>query len=164
MTDSLLAITLRLSKVATELQHAEVQLRVVTFLLASSMLFDLLDPALFIFTVPTSLIYRIAHLVHAPEAVGMVYAVLGALLLPYLVMQAVCPHCPGRRAVTRLACFTLLLAALLWFFLAWMARDLDLGGPVAGVYLRTGLGACGFSFALALSLNAEQARTLLEAA
>lgn len=155
--------TLRLSNVLTELQHAEVQLRIVTFLLACSMLFDLLDPALFIFTVPSSLIHRIANMVHEPYAIGWAYAGLGALLVPYLVMQAVCPNCPERRSVTKLACFSLMTAAVLWFFMAWMARDLDIG-PVVGVYLRTGLGALGFSLALALSLNAEQVRTLLERA
>lgn len=153
----------QLQKVGNELRHTQLHVRILSFLLSCSMLFDLLDPALFILTVPTSIVHKIANLVQAPEVLGATFIILAVFLLPFLLMQIFCPNCPARRDVTRLACFGLLAAGVLWMFLAWMTRNMDIG-PVTGVYLRTGLGAFGFSFCLALSLNSEQARKLLEEA
>lgn len=145
------------SLVLTELQHSQMQLRLITVLLSLSMMFDLLDPATFILTVPTSITARVAMLAYSAELVAYSFIALGALLAPYAAMHAFFPNHPARRGITQLACFALLGASLQWMFLAYLSRNLDIEA-VTGVWLRTAMGALGYSMVLAVGLNAEHAR------
>lgn len=160
MSDVLKA-ALRHSITLTELQHTTVQFRFVAALLAGSVLFDLIDPALLLLGSGESFIYRAACLTSlGPFWMAIVFLALALLLLPFLALQlGVCETC--KRGGTQLACLALALASLLWFFLAWRCIPLDIGAaPV--VFARNGAGAILFSLALAYSLNAEQLRCSLE--
>lgn len=152
---------MRLSIMGTELQHAIVQARLLSILLAGALVFDLVDPALLILAVDGSMLHRVAMLTQHASAIGISFACLALGLVPYLVLQLLWPGSRWRRAVTKASCLVLVLGGLQWIFLAWTARHVDYE-VVGGIFLRTGIGAMLFAAALALSLNSEQARQLLE--
>lgn len=153
---------MRLSIVTTELQHTSVQLRFVAALLAAAMIRDLADPAILLLTRSETLLYRVAASTWlGPVATGWLFAGLALLLLPFLAVQLwqrprVC------RTVTKVAVLVLALTGLLWIFLAWRSTHLDLGATAQVLIALQGAGALLFALALALSLNAEQLRTLME--
>lgn len=153
--------TMRLSIMGTELQHALVQSRLLSILLAGALVFDLVDPALLILVVDGSMVHRVAMMTQHAAAIGISFACLAIGLLPYLVVQLLWPRSRWRRGVTKASCAVLVLGGLQWIFLAWTARHVDYE-VVGGIFLRTGVGAILFAVALALSLNSELARQLLE--
>jgi hypothetical protein len=152
---------MRTSIVGTELQHTQVQLRLVCILLAGSMFFDMVDPAMLILGVPSSVVARVAGMTHQPVLVAWLLLASAGLMLPFALLHVFHPGHPGRRDVTRAACLGLVGGGLLWIFLGYTARNTDFP-YVVGVFLRTGAGAFLFALALAISLNSELARTLLE--
>jgi hypothetical protein len=157
-----LRTAMRESITLTELQHATGQLRLVAILLAGSLFFDLMDPALLLLGSHKSLVFQVASATRlGPGGFAVLFLCLAALLLPYVLVNAFWPECPWRRPVTQLACHVLIVGGVAWEFLAYRSLALDLGAAPA-IFLRTGIGALGFAFALGLSLNAEQLRNLME--
>jgi hypothetical protein len=147
--------------VLAELQHVRVQYRLVAALLAGSMIFGLLDPALLLLGTEESLVYKAAAVTTiGPSALGHVLIGLSALLVPYMLVQ-ISGATQRVRGATQLACVSLALSALVWLFLAWRCIPLDLGGAPL-VFTRYGLGCLLFALALAWSLNAEQLRIAME--
>lgn len=145
----------------TELQHTRVQARLMAALLAGSLLCDLTDPALLLVGSTASLVYRAAQATSlGPTALAIVMTGLAVLLLPFLVAQIAGLE-SRRRGVTQLACLSLALTSVVWFFLAWRCIPLDLGAA-PWVFTRYGAGALLFALAIAWSLNAEQLRIALE--
>lgn len=153
---------MRLSVVMTELQHAQVQLRLMASLLALTMVFGLLDPAFLLASRTESIIFRASTATSlGPDGLAVAFSLLAAGLVPFLAMQCGCWPA-ARRGVGKATCLVLVLAALLWFFLTWRVAHLDFGDAVAVLFARNGAAALVFALALALSLNAEQLRSLLE--
>jgi hypothetical protein len=150
-----------LTEVLTELRHSQAALRLLSFLMAGSVFFDLVEPCLLMLTEPSSLYHRLAWMTPYPELLAGSFAAAAALTLPFLLMQAFHPHYSGRRSVSRWTCYLLFFASLLWMYLAWESRTIELW-PRAAVFFRNGLGALTFSIALALSLNRELSRLLME--
>jgi hypothetical protein len=153
----------RLSDVLIELRHSQAALRILSILMAGSVFFDLIEPCLLMLTEETSLYHKIAWMTPYPIALAMAFAGSAVLTLPYFFMQCFWPHCRERRYITRWTCYLLFFASLLWMYLAWESRTIELW-PRAAVFFRTGLGSLTFSLALALSLNKELSRLLMERA
>jgi hypothetical protein len=126
----------------TELQHARLQIRVLTALLLGNICFQLIDPAIYILTVESS------------------FFALAGTLVPHIVFQVLRPSWLDHRNTARVACFGLFGAGLLWVFLAWHTWGWDVQ-TISGVFIRIGVGCMGFSLAIAVSLNAELARRYL---
>jgi len=154
--------TMRLSVATTELQHAQVQLRLIAALLAGSMLFDLVDPALLLLAQAESLVTRAAAgSALGAQGLGLLFAVLAAELVPFLTLQL--GWCTAqRRDVTKATCLVLAAVGLTWLFLAWRCTHLGLGATAQIVFVRNGAGALIFALALGLSLNAELLRSYLD--
>jgi hypothetical protein len=153
---------LRQSVVMTDLLHAQLQVRVMSFLLAGSLLFELLDPLLLLLQPNSTMLYRVAMSTQLrAHGVALLFGGLAAALAPFLVLQ-IGWLARRRRGVVKFTCLVLAAAALLWFFLAWRCTHLDLDGAVSVIFARSGLGALFFSLALSFSLNAERVRSLLE--
>lgn len=150
------------SIVLTELQHTRAQLRFVAGLLACLIVFNLVDPAVVLATGTQSLLYRAATATSlGPKGVAVLFGGLAVCLVPFLVMQFGCWEA-AQRAITKAACWALMFAGILWFFLAWRCLHLDLGAVPPALFARNGAGAWLFALAIALSLNAEQLRNLME--
>jgi len=145
------------SIVLTELQHNQVQVRLVQILLSMTMVFAALDPAALILGAHTSLTHQVALLAYSPTLLAYSFVALAVLMLPHALMQAFCPAHPWRRGITQLACFALLLASLQWMYLAYLSLALDIGA-ITFIWIKTAIGALGYSLIMALSLNAERAR------
>lgn len=160
-TAEVLRANMKVSIIGTELQHQEVQLRIVAVLLSGMMLFNFLDPAIFILNVPSSIIARVAMMTGEGSCVAWGFIGLSLMIVPYVVMNLFFPRHGCRRDCTKVACLGLAGAGLLWFLLAWASKSTDFP-YVVGVYVRSGAGALAFAMTLALSLNNELARTLLD--
>lgn len=146
----------------TDLQHAHVQLRFVAALLAGSMMFTLLDPAVLLLADPAGVYHRAAHATSfGPYGLAAFFLFAAAMLIPFMAVQLGAWK-SGQRFVTKATCWVLTAASLVWFFLLWRSLQLDLGSVAQLVFARSGMGAMGFALALGISLNAELLRTALE--
>ena len=149
------------SIVMTELHHAQAALRLRDILLALLVFFELLSPSVLMLAEPTSLYHIVAWATPYPLTLAVTFAVVALSTIPYVLMQCFCPLYVHRRAVARWTCYALCLASLLWLYLSWESRAMNLM-PAAGVFLQNSLGALVFSLALALTLNTELVRIWLE--
>jgi hypothetical protein len=144
----------------TELQHARLQIRVLTALLLGNICFQLIDPAIYILTVESSFYHRVALSLRYPLVLATCFFALAGTLVPHIVFQVLRPSWLDHRNTARVACFGLFGAGLLWVFLAWHTWGWDVQ-TISGVFIRIGVGCMGFSLAIAVSLNAELARRYL---
>lgn len=151
---------MRNSIALTELQHARIQIRVLTALLLGNICFQLIDPAIYILTVETSFYHRVALSLHYPVLLAGCFCAFAGTLVPHIFVQVLHPLWLDPRSTARVACFGLFGAGLLWVFLAWHTWGWDVPS-ISGVFIRIGIGCMGFSLAIAVSLNAELARRYL---
>ena len=130
------------------------QLRVVSILFVISLIFELIDPAVFIFSNETTIIARIAAVRGNANPVAWTMLALSMPMIPYMFMEVFWPVSRFRRMLTKLCCFSLLASSLQWFYLAWLA-NLYLVPIISLTYVRAGIGSMAFSVVLALALNSE---------
>lgn len=149
------------SIVLTELRHVQTQLRIVLALLLSTMFFALVDPGIYILTLPNSLYGKIGLALQHPVVLAGSFFLIACSLIPFFVVQIFFPQSKGRRASAKLAVFGLFAAGLQWIFLSWFIWNWDVPS-LAAVFIRLGIGAIAFSVALALSLNHELMRQYTE--
>jgi hypothetical protein len=141
-----------------QLQHFKAECRFSNFLLALTMLsILLLSPAVLSFWVPAGVISRVMVLTRHPNWVATAFIQLSILLAPYMIMQAIAPEFEHRRKVVKVACFALSAGSVLWMYLAYVSRNLDM--PAVGwiFYLDASL-LLAFALGLALQLNHQQQR------
>lgn len=137
-----------------ELSMLRIQLRIVTALLLATISFSLLDPAVYIMTIDSSMYSKIGRALHNPLALAACFVACSVSLMPYMLVQMFFPFYEKKRQCAKLACFGLFAAGALWLFLGWYIWDWDVQ-TVSAVFCRLGVGAVLFSLTIALSLNAE---------
>lgn len=130
------------------------QLRVISILFVVSLIFELIDPAVFIFSNETTIIARIASVRGDANPIAWTMLALSAPMIPYTIMEIFWPTSRFRRTLTKVCCYALLASSLQWFYIAWLA-NLYLVPIIALTYVRTGIGSMAFSVVLALALNSE---------
>lgn len=140
-----------------ELQTLRMQIRIVTALFLSTVMFSLIDPAIYILAVKSSFYHRVGTALGKPPLLAAGYIAAALSLLPYFVAQLTYPAIWVRHACAKLACFGLFGAGALWLFVAWFARDWNVA-PVVGVFVRLGLGSVLASVCLGIVINAHHAR------
>lgn len=161
-TTEALRTAMRTSIELTELQHTVAQLRLLAALLAGSMIFGLLDPAILLLAQTDSALYRVACATSiGAHALALLFVGLAVALTPFLAVQFGAWR-RSRRAVVKVTCLVLVLVALVWMFLSWRSSHLQLGVAVEIVFGRNALGALLFAVGLAFSLNAELLRNAME--
>lgn len=130
------------------------QLRVISILFVISLIFELIDPAVFIFSNETTIIARIASVRGNAHPIAWTMLAMSTPMIPYTIMEIFWPVSRFRRMLTKVCCYALLASSLLWFYMAWLA-NLYLVPIIALTYVRTGVGSMAFSVVLALALNSE---------
>lgn len=140
-----------------ELLHFRAECRFISALLALSMVFNMLEPAILIFSAPETVLSQVASSTRRPEWLALFFIQAAIALIPYVWVQAFHPRASARRWATKLACFSLCCASALWALLAFTSRGFDFA-VITGLFLRNSAGAVTFALALAISLNNELLR------
>lgn len=142
-----------------ELVHFRAECRFISVLLALSMMFNMVEPAVLIFNTPDTMVTRTAYLTSHPDWIALFFVQAAMLLVPHVWVQAFRPNSRARRWTTKLACFALCVGSALWLLLAYLSATFDIA-VITGLFLRNSGGAVTFALALAISLNNEQLRGL----
>lgn len=142
-------------------ERDRVEVRVLTLVLTSRFLYDLLEPVLFaLHATVGSPFQRVLALSHVPLALSVVFICALLLALPMWFSLLFAPVTKlASRLPRRLACYAAITATVTWFYLSALAVSLDLT-TLPWVYLRNGCWSLVMAGLYALSLNAQQVRAL----
>lgn len=132
----------------SELHRSRIGVRLMSALLALDLAKNFISPALWIYGESTSVIGTVARLATWPQALAVLFAASAVMVGPYILMQLFCPNCTNRMRWTRCACRGLRLGGVLWFFMAYLSRDLDYEVATSVFVLN-----CVFSVAMAAILG-----------
>ena len=139
----------------TNLIRLQYMVRCMSVMAAFEILLDFVSPALWILTTPNSIIARVASLSSSSEVMGGCWLIAAAMVVPFVVMQLAWPAYKYRRPVIKLCNYGNLFGGLLWFLMAFMARNLDYGYIVPN-FIVNGMGSFFMAALLANSLNNDQ--------
>lgn len=153
--------SLAVAKIPTPIEQDRIEVRVLTLVLTFFFMGHLLQAAIYILAIETSTLHRVAALTHASWLVVALFAAAAAATLPHIVSLLFLPRLLAHRLPRKMACFAAMGTAVLWFYLAALARPLD-GGPLTLIYICSGLGALVIAGIFGVSLNAQQLRNLAE--
>lgn len=124
----------------------------MSVVLAVDMMQNMISPAVWILTAPASVIAKVSRLATYPDAIAWLWLIMAALMIPYLIAQVAGYT---SRVSTRLACLGLSGGGALWFFLAWLGRNLDYTSLV-GLFLFNCAVSVAMAAVLAASINNSQ--------
>lgn len=122
---------------------------------AFQVLMTFISPALWVLTSPQSTLARVSHLALSGTAIGWCWLAASALILPFIIMQIISPTSKHRRLITKMCNYGSLLGGLTWFFMAFVARDLDYNFVVTNLIIN-GIGSFVLAALLADGLNDDQ--------
>lgn len=144
-----------------ERDRDRIEVRVLTLVLTSRFLYDLLEPVLFALSAQDgSPFQRVMALSHVPFALSVVFIAALVLTLPMWLSLLLAPSRRlANRMPRRLACYAAIAATVTWFYLSTIALSLEFA-TLPWVYVRNGLWSLVMAGLYALSLNAQQVRAL----
>lgn len=122
---------------------------------AFQVLMTFISPAMWILTSPQSILALVSHLAFSGQALGWFWLIASGMLVPFIVMQITCPTSQYRRVITKLCNYGSLFGGLTWFFMAFIARNLDYEFIVFN-FIINGIGSFVLAALLADGLNDDQ--------
>ena len=122
---------------------------------AFQVLMTFISPALWVLTTPQSIMARVANLAYSSELLGACWLAAATLVLPFVVMQLGWPDYEHRRIVTKICNYGNITGGLIWFFMAFIARNLDYDYIIFN-FLFNGIGSIALAALLADGLNDTQ--------
>ena len=123
-------------------------------------LMDFISPALWILTTPQSIIAKVASMSTSANIIGGMWLMASVLVIPFVLMQLIDPDYENRRGVIKLCNYGISAGAMLWFFMAFLARNLDYEYIILN-FCFNGVGALVMAGMLANSLNNDQIEAAL---
>ncbi|MGJ7544641.1 hypothetical protein [Variovorax sp. LT1R16] len=136
------------------------EVRSLSFIVMSFLLYQLVEPGVYIVFVRDSITHKVAGLTYAPLlAAG--YFISAALVLPHLLALAFAPGLLACRAPRKLAAVGAFMGAILWGTLALLSAPLDFDW-VTPVYIARAMFDLWIAVLMGISLNAQQARLKAE--
>lgn len=119
----------------------------------------MIDPALWILSVPQSLLFSIAQMTGLREVIGFSFLLGGVLVLPLLYVALTnrpIPFIPylTHRNSAKIAMMGMMLSAVLWFYMLKVSWNVETGLTTV-VFIRQILGNMLFSGLLGVVLNSE---------
>jgi hypothetical protein len=138
-----------------------VEVRVLTLVLSTRFLYDLLEPVLFAVTAADgSPFHRMLAQSHVQLVLSVVFFSALLLALPMWLSLLFAPVTRlAHRLPRRLACYAATIATVTWFYLSALSVSLDYT-VLPWVYVRNGCWSLVMAGIYALSLNAQQVRAL----
>lgn len=139
----------------SNIDRLQTMARFFSIVAAFEILMDFLSPALWILTTPQSVIAKVAGLSMSPEILGCLWLLASLFVLPFVLMQLFFPGYQYRRLVVKLCNCGIITGALIWFFMAFLARNLDYEFIIFN-FIINGLGGIAMAALLANGLNNDQ--------
>ena len=139
----------------TNLIRLQYMVRCMSVMAAFEILLDFVSPALWILTTPNSIIARVASLSSSSEIMGGCWLIAAAMVVPFVVMQVGWPDYEHHRIVTKICNYGNITGGLIWFFMAFIARNLDYDYIIFN-FLFNGIGSIALAALLADGLNDTQ--------
>ena len=128
--------------------------RYLYVMLCLELMVDFVSPAMWVLTENGSVIGRIANL-SSPPLLAVCWLIAASAIVPFLVMQLWWPCCHYRRLIIKLASYGLILGALTWVFIAFLARNLDYQFAIWN-FLFYGLASLAMAGLMSYGLNNDQ--------
>ena len=144
----------------SNIDRLQAMARCFSIVAACEILMDFISPAMWIMTTPQSIMAKVANTATSGTALGVVWLVAAALVMPFVLMQFINPNYEHRRAIIKLCNAGNIAGALIWFFMAFLARNLDYEFIIFN-FILNGLGAIVMAALLANSLNNDQIENAL---
>lgn len=142
------------------IKRLQTMARCFSIVAACEILMDFISPAMWIMTAPQSIMAKVANLSTSGIALGVVWLLAGALVVPFVLMQFINPNYEHRRMVIKTCNVGNIAGALIWFFMAFLARNLDYEFIIFN-FVFNGVGALVMAGLLANSLNNDQIESAL---
>ncbi len=143
-----------------EIGTDKVQLRMALGLLTAIIIYNLWEPATYIWFIDDSLAYKTAALLHANSIIGSIFILCGLMMAPHLVSLVLIPSLLSCKAPRRMAAAGGVMGAVLWFLMAFVSKDLD-SNWVMPVFAIRAVVYMGVAFVYATSLNSQRAREFI---
>ena len=134
--------------------------RCFSIVAAYEILMDFISPAIWILSTPQSIIAKVASMSSSATVIGGLWLLASLLVIPFVLMQLFDPDCEHRRGVIKLCNYGIIAGAFLWFFMAFLARNLDYEYIILN-FCFNGVGALVMAVMLANSLNNDQIESAL---
>lgn len=138
----------------------QAMVRAMSIVAAFEILMDFVSPAIWILTTPQSILAKVAYLSLSGGALGVLWLLAALLVLPFVLMQIFNPGYEHRRRVIKLCNAGNINGALIWFFMAFLARNLDYEYIVFN-FILNGIGGLVMATLLANGLNNDQIEAAL---
>ena len=130
-----------------------------SILAAYEILMDFISPAIWVLTTPQSILAKVAALSLSAQCIGWMWMAASLLVMPFVLMQLLDPNYEHRRKIIKLCNYGIMTGACLWFFMAFLARNLDYQYIVFN-FCFNGFGAIVMAALLANGLNNDQIEAL----
>ena len=144
----------------SNINRLQTMARCFSIVAACEILMDFISPAMWIMTAPQSIMAKVANLSTSGIALGMVWLLAALLVVPFVLMQFFNPEYRHRRAVIKICNAGNLSGAFIWFFMGFLARNLDYEFIIFN-FILNGFGALVMAALLANSLNNDQIESAL---
>lgn len=136
------------------------EVRILAAIVTGGFGYFMAEPVMYAWSVDTSLLLKVTFLAGHPTLVLLLMALCVALLVPHFVSLLVLPRFLDCRAPRLMAFAGALGACVIWFYLADLARPLDVG-PLPYLYLGRSFANLVMAAVFAFSLNSQQLREML---
>lgn len=138
-----------------ELTRSRIGVRMLSVLLALDLAKNFVSPALWIMGETSSVVSNVSRLATWPDALAGVFIVAAVLVAPYIVMQLICPMCERKTQYTQWACRGMLIGGVLWFYMAYLSRNLDYD-VATSLFVINGVFSMAMAAILGYGINLEQ--------
>ena len=139
------------------------EVRTLASLVTAGFLFSLIEPLVYLFFVPASLVSRVAGMAPFQYVISIAFGAALVMTIPHLLALLFTPKKLYVEWPRRLATYGALLAAVTWLYLVALAVPLDVG-LVEYAYGARVVGSLVVGGAYGVSLNAQQLRRELDRA
>ena len=134
--------------------------RALSILASFQIMMQFISPALWILTTPQSIVAKVAQGAYSAQVIGFSWLIASIFVIPYVIMQIFDHHHEHRRIIIKVCNIGNIAGALIWFFMAFMARNLEYGYVVFN-FLLNGMGSLVMATLLANGLNNDQIEAAL---
>lgn len=124
-------------------------------LLALDLAKNFVSPAMWILGETSSIVSTVAATATYPWTLAALFFTAASMAVPYIVMQLVLPGCHLRTRFTQWACKGMSLGGVIWFFMAYLSRNLDYD-VATSVFLLNGVFSISMAGILGYGINLEQ--------
>ena len=134
----------------------------MAIVITGTFLYNLLETVMYMLTVPTAMVHKVAGLSHLPNSLYVfcgIFIVCAVMTVPHFFCLCFAPKELSRRLPRKMATRATMIAAVAWTWLAALAMPLDVG-LLPFLYFLNSAGCVIVGLVYGFSLNSQQLRKL----